>query len=421
MPFTDTQVRLLKAKLDPRYIKSRSANGAELNYVEGWHVIDEANRIFGFDAWDRRTISTACVWSGQSGQVYGVAYSAKVRVSVRAGDIIIVREGSGTGEGKASTPGQAHELALKGAETDATKRALATFGNSFGLALYDREQTGVRKVRGVPTGKANENSQVGPWVLRSETGKVVSSHNTSDGFLEALRRAMSDAEDVELLYDVWEQNIETLRILHRSSNPRPGIVPPMVSHLRACAIDLVRRASNGGAAPAPKGNGNAHKKIDKSVLTISEPKRIRSKEHLRFVASQPCLICGRTPSHAHHVRYAQTRGLSLKVSDEFTVPLCAIHHHNIHTTGKEREWWQKRNIDPLEIANDLWQQTRQRQSSTTKADPLQEDASQRELQHPRETERLHQASAQLAQKASSKVEAGPGPASDEATGAMRRD
>ena len=69
MAFTDSQVRQLKAKLDPRYIKTRSANGANLSYVEGWHAIAEANRIFGFDAWDRRTVSTACVWSGQSGQV----------------------------------------------------------------------------------------------------------------------------------------------------------------------------------------------------------------------------------------------------------------------------------------------------------------------------------------------------------------
>ena len=91
--------------------------------------------------------------------------------------------------------------------------------------------------------------------------------------------------------------------------------------------------SNGYPMPCPKG---ARPKIDKSVLTFGESKRIRCKEHLRFVASQPCLICGRSPSHAHHVRYAQSKGLSLKVSDEFTVPLCAIHHHHIHTTGKER-------------------------------------------------------------------------------------
>ena len=76
-------------------------------------------------------------------------------------------------------------------------------------------------------------------------------------------------------------------------------------------------------------------KIDKSVLTISEPKRIRSKEHLRFVAQQPCLICGRKPSHAHHVRFAQPRGMALKVSDEFTVPLCAIHHSENYATGDE--------------------------------------------------------------------------------------
>ena len=82
------------------------------------------------------------------GAYHEAAYTAKVRVSVRAGDITIVREGSGSGEAKAPTPGQAHELALKGAETDATKRALATFGNPFGLALYDREQIGVRKARG---------------------------------------------------------------------------------------------------------------------------------------------------------------------------------------------------------------------------------------------------------------------------------
>ena len=258
MAFTDAQVRQLKAKLDPRYIKSRSANGVDLSYVEGWHVIDEANRIFGFDAWDRRTIVATCVWSGKSGQVYAAAYTAKVRVSVRAGEVAVVREGSGTGEGKASTPGQAHELALKGAETDATKRALATFGNSFGLALYDREQAGVRKVRSGSNRHVQENSPIGPWVFCSSSGKPVSTHDTSETFIKALKQAMVEADDIELLYDLWERNIETLRVLHRSSNERPGIVPSMVSHLRTCAIDLVRRASNGGPHPAPKVQGNAH-------------------------------------------------------------------------------------------------------------------------------------------------------------------
>jgi len=99
-------------------------------------------------------------------------------VSVRAGDIIVVRECSGSGEGRAPTPGQAHELALKGAETDATKRTLATFGNPFGLALYDREQAGVRKAR---NGRAlsAEDKDAGAWVLHSETGVPGASFETS--------------------------------------------------------------------------------------------------------------------------------------------------------------------------------------------------------------------------------------------------
>jgi hypothetical protein len=67
------------------------------------------------------------------------------------------------------------------------------------------------------------------------------------------------------------------------------------------------------------------------------------------------------------VRFAQPRGLGLKVSDEFTVPLCAIHHHHIHTTGKEQPWWQERNIDPLKVASDLWQKSRERYRTARKA------------------------------------------------------
>jgi hypothetical protein len=104
--------------------------------------------------------------------------------------------------------------------------------------------------------------------------------------------------------------------------------------------------------PATK---SARPKIDKSVLTIGEPKRIRCKEHLRSVASQLVSSAGARPlMHTHHIRYPQSRGLSLKVSDEFTVPLCASYHHDIHVTGKEREWWQEHKIDPIEIANTLW-------------------------------------------------------------------
>jgi hypothetical protein len=201
----------------------------------------------------------------------------------------------------------------------------------------------------------SEKVSIGPWILRSASGAVEASYDKPSEFATALRKVMSEAQDIELLFAIWEQNVEIVRAINRSLKqtalPKLGIAPQLVSHLKQCAITLVK--------PDDRGHANAARsKIDKSVLTLGEPKRIRCREHLRFVASQPCIICGRSPSQAHHVRYAQRKGLSLKVSDEFTVPLCAIHHHHIHSTGKERDWWQERKIDPLSVASRLWQQSR---------------------------------------------------------------
>ena len=91
----------------------------------------------------------------------------------------------------------------------------------------------------------------------------------------------------------------------------------------------------------PTANQEMRSRIDKSVLAIPVTRRLRDKTHLRFVAKQPCLVCGRQPCDAHHLRFAQSRGLGLKVSDEFTVPLCRAHHRELHRTGKESDWWGK--------------------------------------------------------------------------------
>ncbi len=98
--------------------------------------------------------------------------------------------------------------------------------------------------------------------------------------------------------------------------------------------------------------------IDKTDLKISTPKRVRDKEHLRYVASKPCLICGRAPSHAHHLRFAQPRALGRKVSDEWAVPLCATHHRALHGVGDEKQWWKEMGIEPIGHANRLWYETR---------------------------------------------------------------
>lgn len=96
--------------------------------------------------------------------------------------------------------------------------------------------------------------------------------------------------------------------------------------------------------------------IDKTRLALSAPRRIRDKEHLRYVASKPCLVCGRLPSQTHHLTFAQPKAMQRKVSDEWVVPLCAIHHRMVHDKGDEKAWWQGAKIDPLPEAERLWQE-----------------------------------------------------------------
>jgi len=98
--------------------------------------------------------------------------------------------------------------------------------------------------------------------------------------------------------------------------------------------------------------------IDKSVLVIATPRRYRNREHLRYVAQQACLICGRKQSDPHHLRYLQPRALGRKASDEFAVPLCRSHHRAVHRAGDEQAWWTAAGIDPIKAARQLWRQTR---------------------------------------------------------------
>src|SRR5690348_4066220 len=136
MAFSIKQVQALKRNLDARHIRTRSAYGRELSYIEGWHAISEANRIFGFDGWSRETIESRCVLAREVRGNFVALYLARVRITVFAGGKNIIREGHGSGESRGDMPGVVHDTALKAAETDATKRALATFGKPFGLALY---------------------------------------------------------------------------------------------------------------------------------------------------------------------------------------------------------------------------------------------------------------------------------------------
>jgi len=145
--FSPEQLTALAAPLDPARICTRKQGRASVPYLKGWAVIEEANAIFGFDGWQRQTIACQCVTQAERSigeerkPGWGVTYIARVRITVFAGSRgLLIREGTGAGHGIDVDLGQAHESAIKEAETDAMKRALVTFGARFGLSLYDRNQ-----------------------------------------------------------------------------------------------------------------------------------------------------------------------------------------------------------------------------------------------------------------------------------------
>jgi hypothetical protein len=101
---------------------------------------------------------------------------------------------------------------------------------------------------------------------------------------------------------------------------------------------------------------------------LSKPLRRRSKAHLAYVRAQPCVVCQRQPCDAHHLKFAQTRALGRKVSDEFTVSMCREHHNELHRQGNEIAWWANLRISPLEVARDFWQTSPIHNSSSGKVD-----------------------------------------------------
>ena len=143
----------------------------------------------------------------------------------------------------------------------------------------------------------------------------------------------ADAERVEQAFQA-----RLASIVSEASDGWP--VPP---EARSSALRAVRRKRRRGAAV-----------IDKSALSLPASRRIRDRDHVRLVAKQPCLVCGRRPADAHHLRFAQSKALGRKVSDEFIVPLCRGHHREVHRCGDEAAWWKKAGIDPTLPARALW-------------------------------------------------------------------
>src|SRR5262249_22549705 len=160
----------------------------------------------------------------------------------------------------------AHEIALKTAETDATKRALATFGNPFGLALYDSEQRGVRQRT---TDKTATEVVVGPWTVRSLSGIPIGTFTKPEDFCHALSKAMSVASAMDDLFGVWEQNVVTVRALNYAlkqiGNVKTDLAKDLVNHLKNCATALVKPSTESAEARA-----KGEPKIEGSTSTIPQ-------------------------------------------------------------------------------------------------------------------------------------------------------
>jgi len=634
--FFVSQTKMLTSPLDDAKVQRREADGRTLHYIEGWFAMAEANAIFGYDGWDRQTVTLDRVYEQTRNGVTSCAYTARVRITVRARAQLVVREGTGFAQASSNLATDAHERAMKAAETDATKRALATFGGRFGLLLYDKDSRNSIKRDGIddaaarivalrdPKESAGYRDQ--PSARQSSVGGDQTASGCAapgddvmkDGFClvtaagevwpvaspesycSGLRQFLEGARSLEELHRLRQANLpgltrlravaglvntrgehyadilerllakratefrlagpatalcraddsataqpatnvadlqaaeaiggsgdqsrlpslqadtETNEIDEGQSREGPAIpanargeihevspaigvgiatpnnaqeaenlateatlpdqvglsvgVGPVVASAAlenpgqaALSKPTPDRSDTGTTAdaPAPNGQGDTshpyrpteapsttlgqdlaicagsvrpyvavppyplraikaqvlnarglgddqkrvaeknhsddealdakppqerHKKelaqreensahavsaaitfaptrrsqisggysIDKSVLAVPSERRLRSKAHRVMVAARPCVVCEEMPCHAHHVTFAQPRGLSLKVSDEFTVPLCVKHHNEVHAKGNEAGWWRGQGIDPLVHAQRLW-------------------------------------------------------------------
>lgn len=523
--FSRDQLQKLVRDPDARHVHSREIEGRPLSYLEGWYAIAQANAIFGYAGWDRETIRSELVLERTKNETVTCAYAARVRIRVRAGSVEVVREGTGWGSASGTNMATAQERALKSAETDATKRALSTFGPRFGLSLYDKDRvinpkpgfilftpdgrilddnlspegfsTGFRqlielcrdrqevdrlsrhnasplaqlriqvpKLRnaqgihfadlllrlmqrrreafasgqsasgkpGSPPDAQMENpasdsqplrpAPLGPGdAFRRYTGQSqrrrepypfpartaaapqegdanhphpsaqnevgLPGHERSPALTKVEATAngpISPAEPSQAARPAAPEARTENRAVATEAGPtnlavpqRKEPVPPApaieVDHAKADSAELSDKSlpnlrttsterpdrppeadssiSGGSLAPRPSTIGYG-RRIDKSKLWLALERRIRDKAHLKRVAELPCLICNRQPSHAHHLRFAQRRGMSQKVSDEFVVPLCALHHGDLHRSSSEQEWWGRQKIDPLAVCRELW-------------------------------------------------------------------
>jgi len=215
-------------------------------------------------------------------------------------------------------------------------------GKLNGVQRHQSSSNGRRDSTGLP--------QAAPFLgtepsaqLRDRLLGEVHKLGSSDGAARWARKSLADknkltAADAQAVELAFQARLEALGV--GSADPSEAAETPTTSQ-------AIERTSK----PRSRRGSGA---IDKSVLARPEPRRVRDRDHVRSVAQHPCLICGRQPADAHHLRFVQSRALGCKVSDEFTVPLCRGHHREVHRCGDEAAWWRNAGVDPIIAARSLW-------------------------------------------------------------------
>jgi len=191
-------------------------------------------------------------------------------------------------------------------------------------------------------------------VLRDRLLREIAALPSEDSAADWAQRALAaknqlTAADARLLQVAFELRLSALLPSRSGLSVGSGSQGPS-----SFAGDDTIRTSPG---PVDVGNDQPAR-VDKSTLPVPAPRRYRDKVHLRYVAQQACLLCGRKPSDPHHLRHLQPRALGRKASDEFAVPLCRIHHRLVHRVGNEAAWWKDAGIDPAKAARKLWNDSR---------------------------------------------------------------
>ena len=257
----------------------------------------------------------------------------------------------------------APDLPVSVADTDATNRKIAPRtdtgpkGRNGSAVPGAGDATAQKRTQGSRSSLSKEESKT----TRDKLVQEITALDSADAALGwAIRRikvkGLLVPSDASLVESAFQHRI---RVLAPETYPESSPLDPASpsgpsSEETASASDHHGSSAADNENPASKSNSKERPE-EPQLLKL---RRSRDKDHLRFIANQPCTVCGRQPCEAHHVRHAQPRALSRKVSDEFTVPLCRVHHRELHRQGDERAWWAAFNIDPLPVALRFWQHTR---------------------------------------------------------------